>query len=216
MPQKILFLEDDPDYGLIISATLEEGGYLVEYIDNLDLLHPKLQNEKFDLLLLDLEVQGRNSLDEIPTIRRQNPQLPIIVASSHTIGKEITQCYEAGIKCYIKKPYDFDEIEHILHTYLPDIREIGNFKLYTQTHTLSYESISIQLTPKEYQLLCILAEQPGSVITRECLFEQIWDGYIQEDSLNNLVSSLRQYLKKDKAIQIVTIKGIGYQLSVVH
>lgn len=214
MPQKIIFVEDDPDYGLIISSALEENGYLVDYIDNLDRLPELLRAKHYDLLLLDLEVKDRNSIDEIPSIHLHDPRLPIIVASSHTLGKEVCRCYEAGIKQYIKKPYDIDEILHILRICLPDVREIGNFQLYAESHQLCYKIDCAQLTPKEYQLLCILADQSGKVVTREYLFNQIWEGDIQEDSLNNLISSLRHYLKKDNTIKVETVKGIGYRLSI--
>lgn len=213
MPQTILFVEDEPDYGLIISTALEENGYTVYWIDNLDQLAGLLRTKQIELLLLDLEVKDQNSLSEIPTIHRQYPKLPILIASSHTQGKEISECLAAGARQYIKKPYDIDEILYVLKTHLPDIREIGTYRLMTATHQLWDNATAIKLTPKEYKLLCILADRKGEVIKREQLFQEIWEGEEQEDSLNNLIAHLRRYLKKDKQIRLDTIKHIGYCLS---
>lgn len=70
-----------------------------------------------NILLLDLEVGNQNALDYLPFIRSKHPSLPVLIASSHNEGEEITRCYEAGANHYTKKPYDIQEIDFLIQRF---------------------------------------------------------------------------------------------------
>ena len=98
-----------------------------------------------DLLILDIEVNNQNSLDFLPAIHSQYPQLPVIIASSHTNGAEIIRSYDAGANHYIKKPYDITELVFQIRRLLqqppkqtPAIWAISTYQVDTDKHLLIY------------------------------------------------------------------------------
>ncbi len=217
----IVFLEDDILVGSLITKTLEERGFEVTFTNNLDVLRNAIRDVRPDVLLLDLEVGNRNSLEEIPLIRAEFPSLPIIIASSHHDSKEMVSCYEAGAQFYLVKPYEADEVERVIRMALPlsartspDHVCFGQFRLDTALHTLRYADESIKiLNPKEFQLLKLLLTHKDKPVSRQLILRKIWRNEEAGGSLNNYVNNLRKYLEKDPGISLVTIKGVGYSLS---
>lgn len=218
MIPKIVFLEDDFILGTLISKGLQKAGFEVELIGRLEKLHETVQMYSPDIVVLDLEIEGRNSLEAVPALRRLQPQLPIIFASSHTNGKEIVACLNWGDTDYIKKPYDVEEliyhIHHCLATVSADTICFGHYQLNLQTRDLAYKEQKIQtLNPKEFDLLHILLVHKEETVERKELLEKVWHNLMAEESLNNYIAYLRKYLNKDPQIKIRTIKRKGYILT---
>lgn len=215
---KIVFLEDDFILGTLISKGLQKSGYEVELIGRLEKLHETVQRYSPDVVVLDLEIEGRNSLEAVPELRRLQPQLPIIFASSHTNGKEIVACLNWGDTDYIKKPYDVEEliyhIHHCLGVSASDTIFFGQYQLNLQTRDLAYQKEKIQtLNPKEFDLLRILLAHKEETVERTELLEKVWHNLVAEESLNNYIAYLRKYLNKDPQVKIRTIKRRGYILT---
>ncbi|WP_455636659.1 response regulator transcription factor [Parabacteroides sp.] len=217
---RIVFLEDDILVGSLITKTLEERGFEVTFTNNLDVLRNAIRDVRPDVLLLDLEVGNRNSLEEIPLIRTEFPSLPIIIASSHHDSKEMVNCYEAGAKFYLVKPYEADEVERMIRMASPlsvqtvlDHVYFGQFQLNIAQHTLQYAEESIRtLNPKEFHLLKLLLTHKNKPVSRQIILQEIWQNEEASSSLNNYINNLRKYLERDPSISLVTIKGIGYSL----
>lgn len=220
MPRKIIFVEDDMTIGTLITEALTMEGFDVTFLNTLEKVKEMIASIVPELLILDLEVGTRSSLDELPFIRAQFPLLPIIVASSHTDGEEVVACYENGINRYIKKPYDIKEISFHIRELTSKEQSIlspelilGKYKLDTNTHELFYEeTLEKNLNLKEFLLLTTLLSKKGKVSTRQELLKEIWDNEFAEESLNNNITALRKYLAKDTSIVIQTIKKVGYRL----
>lgn len=214
---RLVFLEDDMLVGPLVTRTLQEKGFEVTFINNLDVLRNVLRDIQPHVLLLDLELGSRNSLEEIPAIRQEFPNLPIIIASSHHDSKEMASCYEAGAKYYLLKPYEADEVERLIRLSVPqkvhDCIYIGEFRLDTVRRMLIYlNEDSVLLNPKEYLLLKFLWIHKGDTVTRQQILREIWQNEEAGGSLNNYIVRLREYLKRDLSIQLVTVKGVGYSL----
>ncbi|WP_455630176.1 response regulator transcription factor [Parabacteroides sp.] len=217
---RIVFLEDDILVGSLITKTLEERGFEVTFTNNLDVLRNAIRDVRPDVLLLDLEVGNRNSLEEIPLIRTEFPSLPIIIASSHHDSKEMVNCYEAGAKFYLVKPYEADEVERMIRMASPlsvqtvlDHVYFGQFQLNIAQQTLQYAEESIRtLNPKEFHLLKLLLTHKNKPVSRQIILQEIWQNEEASSSLNNYINNLRKYLERDPSISLVTIKGIGYSL----
>lgn len=215
---KILFVEDNMDIGYLVSKGLEKAGFDVSFINTLTGFREVLVAFQPHLVLLDLEVGDRNSADEIPYIRAAYPRLPIIIASSHTSGKEIGNCLNAGADYYIKKPYELEELLPLIYRFCsadnegtPECIRFGHYRLNPANHELYYKQQLIHsLNPKEFQLLYLLASHPREIVKRTDILQQIWQNEGAGESLNNYITYLRNYLKKDSTIEIKTIKGIGY------
>lgn len=226
--QKILFVEDDPVVGTLIMKGLTNAGMEVCLLNTLNGFREILTGFHPDLLILDLEVSERNSMEELPFIRSIFPTLPVIIASSHTSGKEIGKSFDAGVNYYIKKPYELEELLSIARKLCPvkkmepekekeveptkELRLSEYYRLNLVSRELFYSGERVcKLNPKEYRLLTFLISKPGKVLYRPELLEEVWHNPQAGDSLNNCISNLRSFLKKDPRIRIETISKKGYR-----
>lgn len=216
---KVIFIEDDLNLGSIISMALQSKGYEVCYANTLSGIQDMIEKDRPDILLLDLEVGNQNALDQLPFIRSKHPSLPILIASSHNEGEEITRCYEAGANHYTKKPYDIQEIDFLIRRFckktdtISNIISIGDYQLELSTHQLFYKQELLKvLSPKDFKLLYQLSEPLNQSVSREKLFQEIWEGQEAHDSLNNSISRLRKLLERDTTLSIDAVKGVGYIL----
>lgn len=99
---KLIYIEDDQILGNLITQALVDYGFEINFRTTLNGLQESLASMLPDLLILDIEVNNQSCLDILPAIRSQYPQLPIIIASSHTNGAKIVRSYDAGANHYIK------------------------------------------------------------------------------------------------------------------
>ena len=162
---KLIYIEDDQILGNLITQALVDYGFEIDFRTTLNGLQARLASMLPDLLILDIEVNHQSCLDILPAIRSQYPQLPIIIASSHTDGAKIIRSYDAGANHYIKKPYDVTEL----------VFQIQNL-----------------LQQSEKQLPAIWKIGTYQVDTRKQLLEEIWGNDSSEESLNNIISQLRK------------------------
>ena len=162
---KLIYIEDDQILGNLITQALVDYGFEIDFRTTLNGLQESLASMLPDLLILDIEVNNQSCLDILPAIRSQYPQLPIIIASSHTNGAKIIRSYDAGANHYIKKPYDVTEL----------VFQIQNL-----------------LQQSEKQLPAIWKIGTYQVDTRKQLLEEIWGNDSSEESLNNIISQLRK------------------------
>lgn len=162
---KLIYIEDDQILGNLITQALVDYGFEIDFRTTLNGLQESLASMLPDLLILDIEVNNQSCLDILPAIRSQYPQLPIIIASSHTDGAKIVRSYDAGANHYIKKPYDITEL----------VFQIQNL-----------------LQQSEKQLPAIWKIGTHQVDTRKQLLEEIWGNDSSEESLNNIISQLRK------------------------
>lgn len=162
---KLIYIEDDQILGNLITQALVDYGFEIDFRTTLNGLQESLASMLPDLLILDIEVNNQSCLDILPAIRSQYPQLPIIIASSHTNGAKIIRSYDAGANHYIKKPYDVTEL----------VFQIQNL-----------------LRQSEKQLPAIWKIGTYQVDTRKQLLEEIWGNDSSEESLNNIISQLRK------------------------
>lgn len=162
---KLIYIEDDQILGNLITQALVDYGFEIDFRTTLNGLQESLASMLPDLLILDIEVNNQSCLDILPAIRSQYPQLPIIIASSHTNGAKIIRSYDAGANHYIKKPYDVTEL----------VFQIQNL-----------------LQQSEKQLAAMWRIGTYQVDTRKQLLEEIWGNDSSEESLNNIISQLRK------------------------
>ena len=162
---KLIYIEDDQILGNLITQALVDYGFEIDFRTTINGLQESLASMLPDLLILDIEVNNQSCLDILPAIRSQYPQLPIIIASSHTNGAKIIRSYDAGANHYIKKPYDVTEFA-------------------SQIQNLLQQS--------EKQLPAIWKIGTYQVDTRKQLLEEIWGNDSSEESLNNIISQLRK------------------------
>jgi DNA-binding response OmpR family regulator len=158
-------------------------------------------------------------------IRQINNSVPIIFLTAKKLKEDVLKGYGAGGDDYITKPFDTDillaKIRAILarrefQSGFRDIYEIGKFVFNSKLRTLTIGDDEKKLSPKEAQLLELLAVNPNTLISREMALKKIWgnDDYFTARSMDVYVTKLRKYLSDDPNLNIKNIHGAGFQLIV--
>lgn len=220
MARKILFVEDDLINGALLTQSLIEKGFEVSYQNSLNGIMSIASSFLPDVFLMDVEVGNESSLDLLPVIRLKYPSVPVIFMSSHTDNPTVERSYLTGVSQYVKKPFSLIELLHQINALLPDSTPIpsdcipvGQYILHTTDHRLDHLNKTIKtLNPKEFQLLSILLENKGEIVSRKDILRQVWGKEEAGESLNNYIGYLRNKLKKDSQIEIQVIRNAGYRL----
>ncbi len=225
---KILLCEDDSNLGLVLKNFLELNDYDVTLERDGRLGLGAFQREKFDLCLLDVMMPNVDGFTLAEEIRDIDPDVPLFFLSAKTLKEDILQGYRLGADDYITKPFDSDVLMHKIkaiikrneedHKITDNIEfELGAYHFNPKLRELKIKETTQVLSPKENELLKMLAEYKNDLLTREKALKKIWgsDTYFNGRSMDVYIAKLRKYLKEDSTIEIVNIHGNGFRL-VVH
>jgi two-component system KDP operon response regulator KdpE len=221
-PLRVLVVDDEPPIRKLLRMGLTAQGYQTLEAANgeaaLDLLR---QNP--GLVILDLGLPDIPGIDLLSAIRARNESVPIVVLSSRgdEIGK--VQALDLGADDYVTKPFGMDELlarmraalRHQLQTYgeRPVFR-MGNLSVDLVRRIVKVADKDIRLSPKEYDLLRVLVQHAGKVLTHKFLLGELWDGATDAQYLRVYVRQLRQKIESDPEQPqcILTETGIGYRM----
>ena len=224
---KILLCEDDSNLGLVLKNFLELNDYDVTLERDGRLGLGAFQREKFDLCLLDVMMPNVDGFTLAEEIRDIDPDVPLFFLSAKTLKEDILQGYRLGADDYITKPFDSDVLMHKIkaiikrneedHKITDNIEfELGAYHFNPKLRELKIKATTQVLSPKENELLKMLAEYKNDLLTREKALKKIWgsDTYFNGRSMDVYIAKLRKYLKEDSTIEIVNIHGNGFRLVV--
>ena len=219
---KILLCEDDQNLGLVLKNYLELNDYDVTLERDGRLGLAAFQREKFELCLLDVMMPNMDGFKLAEEIRDINPEIPLFFLSAKTMKEDIIQGYKLGADDYITKPFDSEvlllKIKAILkRNDASNIEfDLGNYHFNPKLRELSVGGKTQTLSPKENELLRMLAEYKNDLLPREIALKRIWgsDTYFNGRSMDVYIAKLRKYLKEDSNIEIVNIHGNGFRLVV--
>jgi DNA-binding response OmpR family regulator len=224
---KILLCEDDSNLGLVLKNFLELNEYDVTLERDGRLGLGAFQREKFDLCLLDVMMPNVDGFTLAEEIRDIDPDVPLFFLSAKTLKEDILQGYRLGADDYITKPFDSDVLMHKIkaiikrneedHKVTDNLEfELGAYNFNPKLRELKFKETTQILSPKENELLKILAEHKNDLLTREKALKKIWgsDTYFNGRSMDVYIAKLRKYLKEDNTIEIVNIHGNGFRLVV--
>jgi DNA-binding response OmpR family regulator len=224
---KILLCEDDSNLGLVLKNFLELNDYDVTLERDGRLGLGAFQREKFDLCLLDVMMPNVDGFTLAEEIRDIDPDVPLFFLSAKTLKEDILQGYRLGADDYITKPFDSDVLMHKIkaiikrneedHKVTDNIEfELGAYHFNPKLRELKIKESTQVLSPKENELLKMLAEYKNDLLTREKALKKIWgsDTYFNGRSMDVYIAKLRKYLKEDSTIEIVNIHGNGFRLVV--
>ncbi len=221
---KVLAVDDEQHILELLSYNLEENGYSVTTVeDGLEALE-HISRKKYDLILLDVMLPGMNGVDVCKNIRMEHKlDTPIIMltAKSEEIDKIIG--LELGADDYVTKPFSIREllarIKAVMRRYEQkeadtNVIKVKDLNINIDKHEVLYKDRMIDLTYKEFELLKVLSQNRGKVLTREFLLDIIWGyDYIGETRTVDVhVRYLRKKLGDDQSNYIETIRGIGYKM----
>jgi DNA-binding response OmpR family regulator len=224
---KILLCEDDSNLGLVLKNFLELNDYDVTLERDGRLGLGAFQREKFDLCLLDVMMPNVDGFTLAEEIRDIDPDVPLFFLSAKTLKEDILQGYRLGADDYITKPFDSDVLMHKIkaiikrneedHKVTDNLEfELGAYHFNPKLRELKIRDNNQVLSPKENELLKMLAEHKNDLLTREKALKKIWgsDTYFNGRSMDVYIAKLRKYLKEDDSIEIVNIHGNGFRLVV--
>jgi DNA-binding response OmpR family regulator len=224
---RILLVEDDPNFGTVLKDYLSLNDYRVTHAkDGLEGLI-MFKNDDFDLCILDVMMPRKDGFSLAKDIRAANKDVPIIFLTAKTMKEDVLRGYQAGADDYLNKPFDSEvlllKIKAILQrketeqSVEEDIFEfkIGKFDFNSKLRHLSFDGADAQkLSPKESKLLKMLATYKNDLMPRELALTKIWrdDNYFTSRSMDVYIAKLRKYLKSDENVEILNIHGEGFRL----
>ena len=221
---RLLLIEDDESLCLSLSYQLRQDGFAPETCHDGEegLLWARQQG--YDLILLDRMLPGMDGLTLLRQLRREGIHTPVIFLTALGQLSDKTGGLDAGADDYIAKPFGMMELIARIRAVLRRTEDMqdkdeprplvaGGICVDERAHTVFVNEQEVQLTLKEYQLLCLLMKNRGAVLTRDVLLENIW-GYNNESETRTVdvhIRTLRQKLGADGAL-IETVRGVGYRM----
>lgn len=227
--KKILVADDEPTILKFLAAVLDRAGFVVTTATNGREALEEYKNSRPDLIILDVMMPKMDGFEVCHKIREES-SVPIIflTAKKDTVNK-ITGL-SLGSDDYLTKPFDSVElllrIHAILRRSIDNSDERGNKKiikvqglvLNRASRVVEVNGVEVDLTPKEFDLLWLLASHPNLVFTKDQLIYQIWDTKFCENTgiVTTLVKRLREKIEGDhnNPLYIKTIRGVGYKFGV--
>ena len=220
--ETILVVEDDQALrdGLVLNLRLERYRVLAASDGNEGVR--MAFEERPDLIVLDIMMPGLTGLDILEELRAQGERVPVLILSARDTTLDKVEGLKLGADDYLSKPFDLPEllarIEVVLRrqreaqTSLPDL-EFGDVVIHQSTRRVSVASEQIDLSAKEFEILCLLANSPGQVFSRGTILQRVWGwGYEgTERTVDNFVANLRKKFSGRDLIKTVPREGYRFE-----
>ena len=225
MAQKILVVDDEQPIADILQFNLEKEGYQVICAYDGDEATRLAENEKPDLILLDIMLPNKDGNEVLREVRKTQT-MPIIMLTAKDSEIDKVLGLELGADDYLTKPFSPKEVIARIKAILRRTRKsnqnsfsslkIGGLTIYPERYEAEINSETITFTRKEFELLYFLAKNKGKVISRDQLLSGVWDyDFVGDTRIVDVhISHLRDKIEPDtkKPIYIKTIRGLGYKL----
>jgi len=185
------------------------------------------EDEQPDICVLDVMLPYRSGFELAEDIRELNEDIPIIFLTAKTQTEDVVRGFKTGGNDYIRKPFSMEELivriesllrikketEVIINT---DTITLGKYQFHINKQVLSNHTGNRKLSYRESELLKYLYSKQNTIIDRRDLLKHIWgnDSFFNSRNLDVYITKIRGYLKEDTALEIITIKGVGYRFVV--
>lgn len=220
---KILVVDDEPPIRKLLRVGLGTEGFLILEAPSAAIAREIMRDDRPDLVLLDLGLPDMSGHDLLTMWRSELIDLPVIILSSRTDESGIVKALELGADDYVTKPFGMKELAARIRVALRHKLQEQGEKPVFQTGELSVDLVKrivrlkgqeIKLSPKEYDILRIMVQHAGKVLTHSFILNQIWGGMSDVQYLRVYVRQLRQKLEEspDQPFYILTETGVGYRL----
>jgi two-component system, OmpR family, KDP operon response regulator KdpE len=224
---RILIVDDEPQIRRVMRTTLVSRGYMVSTARNGEEALDKVREERFDLVLLDINMPGIGGMEACRVIRSQS-DIPIVILSIRNAEKEKVEALDAGADDYVTKPFSMPELlariraalrrAPMASTGTPDLLTLGETVINFAARRVTVHGEDVRLTPKEFDLLRYFASNPDVAIPHTKLLQAVWGpDYGEEvEYLRVFINQLRKKIEPDPShpAYLLTEPWVGYRLSV--
>lgn len=219
----ILLVEDDKSFGGVLRDYLSLNGYKVLLSEDGEHGVSAFETGKFDLVITDVMMPFKDGFTLAEEIRKINADVPLIFLTARSQKEDVLRGYRTGADDYISKPFDSEVLLYKIKAVLSrkqnnrgpqNIFALGKFTFDTSQRLLTGGETPEKLSPRESELLQLLAAFANQVLPRQEALKKIWgdDSYFNARSMDVYVTRLRRKLKSDPRIQIETVYGTGFKL----
>lgn len=223
---KILIVDDDRSLSFIIKKMLESYSYSVMLADSCDKAYELLTDNRFDLVLLDVNLPDGTGFDVCRQLR-EACEVPVIFASARTQEDDRVTGFDIGGDDYLPKPYSMRELLSRVNALLrrtfknnkaEQIVSFGDVRVNITSRTVEKNGRPVQLSLREFDLLAYLCEHINTVVEKDRIFAQVWGAFseVEPSTLAVHIRWLREKLESDPAKPefIKTVRKVGYVLEV--
>lgn len=221
--KRILVIDDEPQILRLLNVSLSVHGYEVYEANNAQEGLSKIIQAKPDLIILDLGLPDLDGI-EVLTKVRESSKVPLVVLTAREHENDKVLAFDLGADDYVTKPFGMGELlarirnalRHSSNAEDEETFRFGNITIDQENREVRVNGDRIKLTPTEYQLLTLLAQNKGRILTHHQLLSSIWGPHTDSNShyLRIYVGQLRKKLEQDPSdpIHIITEPGVGYRL----
>jgi two-component system, OmpR family, copper resistance phosphate regulon response regulator CusR len=219
---KVLVVEDEEKTAAFLDKGLSENGCVVDVASRGDEGVSLARSRDYDLLILDVMLPGRDGWEVLTELRRAGKQTPVIFLTARDTVQDRVKGLELGADDYLVKPFAFSELLARVRTILrrgparnPETIRVADLEVDLIRHRVTRGGKRLDLTPKEFALISLLARRTGEVLTRTLIAEQVWDMNFDSDTNVVDVHVRRLRSKVDDPFEhrlIHTVRGAGYVL----
>jgi len=218
---KILIAEDDRELRHLFSHVLTRQGYTVTGAENGAQALAALDEDYYDLIISDIMMPVMDGYELVRQLREVGNTIPVLMITAKDAFDDMRMGFQSGVDDYMVKPINVNEmvlrVQALLRRaqMISDRRQtVGGTVLEWDAMTVSFGGESIVLPQKEFMLLYKMAAYPGKIFTRQQLMDEIW-GYDSESDSHTVdvhIGRLRERLRGNEDLRIVTIRGVGYKV----
>lgn len=219
---KILYVEDEPFLGRIVKESLESRNFEVVMVTDGKLAQSVFEKNNPDICVLDVMLPSKDGYSIAKDIRQVNPATPIIFVTAKNQTEDVLKGFESGGNDYLRKPFSMEELIVRVTNLLqltqkttkanPENIVLGKYEFNPRRYELKYADTVKKLSHREATLLQILFDNKNATVQRKDILMKLWgdDSFFNSRNLDVYITKLRDYLKEDPSIEIITIKGVGY------
>lgn len=219
----VLYVEDEPFLGRIVKESLESRHFVVHMATNGRQALARFRETQPEICVLDIMLPLQDGYTVAAEIRRLNPSVPIIFVTAKTQTEDVLKGFEAGGNDYLRKPFSMEEliarIYNLLHltgqkhVVCSETYAIGQYEFSYARYELKFKDRIKKLSHREASLLKCLCQNKNTTVYRKDILLELWgdDSFFNSRNLDVYITRLRDYLKDDPTVQIITIKGVGYR-----
>ncbi len=224
-----MIVDDDAEMRTLLAEYFRRLGFEVTEKENGQSALQAVNNNRFDCFILDVAMPEMSGVELLKKMRERGIQAPALFLTAHDMLDDKVAGFEAGADDYLAKPFSPRELEYRIEALLrrgqgmrkaseeEDRLEIGDLVVDRRRHEVSRGGNRIDLTPLEFQILDLLASEPGRAWSRNDLLDRVWsteyEGY--QRNIDPHINRLRKKLESDpkNPNYVLTVRGVGYKLN---